>query len=267
MSEVAALLEMISKDLIAAKKRVVKIAVAGAQGSGKSTAARAFAKANPRVVHFSLDDVYLATAERKALASTVSPIFKLRGPPGSHDLELAKRTLMRLDAARGRDKTPIPRFDKLKDVRAPVDAWPQFEGTPNVTIVEGWCMGATPQDDAALEAPVNDFERKEDATGAGRAFVNAQLAGAYQPFFDRFDAFVFLAAPSFEVVLDWRTEQEAELRGVAIDKLDKPIRANLERFVESYERLTRHMLAGGRRPGWTVHLDERRCVVEVDEPR
>jgi D-glycerate 3-kinase len=266
MNEVAELLAMIAQERIKALKRTVRIALAGPQGSGKSTAARAWAGSDPRVAHFSLDDVYLATAERKALAASVSPLFKARGAPGTHDLDLAKRTMMRLDAARGRDQTALPRFDKLKDARVPQELWPSFSGTPNVTLIEGWCMGAVPQEPDALAEPVNALERAEDAEGNWRGHANAQLAGPYAAYFDRFDAFVYLTAPDFEVVPRWRTEQEAELRGVAVDALPADIRKNLDRFVQHYERITRHMLDGGRRPGWVVQLDENRRIGDVTEP-
>ncbi|MDX2234051.1 MAG: hypothetical protein NW200_06095 [Hyphomonadaceae bacterium] len=264
--EIVTLLEMVSRDLIQTLRRTVRIGLSGAQGSGKTTAARAWAKQNPKIAHFSLDDVYLATAERKALAASVSPLFKVRGPPGTHDLELAKRTLLKLADARARDRTPLPRFDKLADHRVPAAEWPLFEGTPNVQLVDGWCMGAAPEPADALDMPVNDLELDEDADGRWRTHANAQLEGPYAAFFDRFDAFVHLAAPSWDVVPRWRLEQEAGLRGVAVDAVPPEVRANVTRFCHHYERLTRHMLAGGRRAQWVVRLGENREILGVDGP-
>ncbi|TPW03187.1 MAG: hypothetical protein FD124_3113, partial [Alphaproteobacteria bacterium] len=182
-AEIATLIDMVSRELILELKRPVRIAVSGAQGCGKTTACKAFAAGNPRVAHFSLDDIYLATAERKALAANVSPLFKVRGPPGSHDLELGKRTLVKLKDARAQDMTPLPRFDKLEDRRVPANEWPVFKGTANVVLVDGWCMGATPEPAETLEMPVNDLELDEDENGAWRAYANAQLEGAYADFF------------------------------------------------------------------------------------
>lgn len=265
-SEILTLLEMLSRELIQELRRPVRIALSGAQGSGKTTAAKAWAKQNPKVAHFSLDDVYLATAERKALAANVSPLFKVRGPPGTHDLELAKRTLIKLHDARARDRTPLPRFDKLADHRVPAAEWPLFDGTANVQLVDGWCMGAAPEPDDALEMPVNDLELDDDGDGAWRRHINAQLAGPYQAFFDRFDCFVFFAAPSWDVVPRWRLEQEAGLRGIAVDAVPHDVRANLTRFVNHYERITRHMLAGGRRATWVIRLGDNREILGVDGP-
>lgn len=264
--DVVALLEETSRDLIQKLRRPVRIGLSGAQGSGKTTAARAWVKQNPKVASFSLDDVYLNTADRKTLASNVSPLFRVRGAPGTHDLELAKRTLLKLSDARARDRTPLPRFDKLGDRPLPANEWPNFDGTANVVLVDGWCLGATPQTADALTAPVNDLEREQDKNGAWRTYVNAQLEGPYATFFARFDAIVHLAAPSWDVVPRWRLEQEAGLRGIAVDGVPQDVRANLTRFVNHYERITRHMLAGGRRAEWIVRLGEDREALDIEGP-
>lgn len=252
-----------ARTLIQRLKRPVRLGIAGAQGSGKSTLAAAWAKADPRVAHFSLDDVYLTTAARKALAEKVSPLLRTRGAPGTHDLDLAKRTILQLEAARGRDRTPLPRFDKVADAPVKAAQWPSFLGTPNVIVVDGWCIGATPQEPAALEDPVNMLELDEDESGAWRAYVNAQLAGPYAAFFARLDAIIAFDAPDFDVVERWRLEQEAALRGLAVDALPREVRANIARFVLHYERITRHMLAGGRRADIVIPLGPDRAVLDI----
>src|SRR5690606_23539903 len=60
--------------------RVPVIAVVGAQGSGKTTLARA-AAARFGAAQISIDDVYLTRAEREALARDVHPLLLTRGPP------------------------------------------------------------------------------------------------------------------------------------------------------------------------------------------
>lgn len=258
------LLEETARTLIQRLKRPVRIGLSAAQGSGKSTLATAWTKANPRVAHFSLDDIYLNTAARKALADRVSPLFKVRGAPGTHDLDLGKRTILQLEAARGRDATPLPRFDKVADQPVKPPAWPRYPGTPNVILIDGWCVGALPEPDDALVDPINALEEKEDANGAWRGYANAQLAGPYAAFFERLDAIVALQAPAFDVVARWRTEQEASLRGVRVEGLPPEVRANVARFVLHYERITRSMLAGGRRAEIVVRLDENRAVLDIE---
>lgn len=221
--------------------RPAVIGIAGAQGSGKTTLARALADRFGGA-GFSLDDVYFTHAERAALGARIHPLLAVRGPPGTHDLDLAHVTLDKL--VRG-ELVGLPRFDKLADDR---DEEAPYRGPANVVLVDGWCLGATPQDEAALSEPINAVEREADGDGSWRRYVNAALAGPYQTFFGRFDVIVHLAAPSFDSVLDWRCEQEAGLLGLPPAELPTARRAELARFVQHFERITRHMLAGGVDP-------------------
>ncbi|WP_339933652.1 kinase [uncultured Brevundimonas sp.] len=233
------------------------IAIAGSQGSGKTTLARAVA-ARTGAAHLSLDDVYLTRAEREGLAETVHPLFAIRGPPGTHDLALLHRVIAALSAAGPDDRTALPAFDKLADDRLPPQAWPVFAGRPTAILLDGWCLGATPQDEADLLEPVNALERNQDPDGRWRRAVNDRLAGPYRDLFARFDALLFLKAPGFDVVLDWRCEQEAGLMGLDPADLPAAERDRLAGFVQAFERLTRHMLAGGVRADMTAPLDRRR---------
>ena len=239
------------------------LGLAGSQGSGKSTLARALAERFDCAA-LSLDDVYLTKGERQALAETVHPLFAVRGPPGTHDLGLLNRTIDALRAATADAVTPLPRFDKLADDRLPSADWPVFHGRPRAVVIEGWCLGATPQTDAALAAPVNALERERDPDGRWRRIINAHLADDYAAAFARLDRLVFLAAPGFETVLDWRAEQEAGLLGVPTLSPDR--RAAIGDFIRHYERLTRHMLAGGVRADLTVSLDDRRRPIDLSGP-
>jgi D-glycerate 3-kinase len=234
------------------------IGLAGAQGSGKSFQARVFAAEHAKVASFSLDDVYHTRDARAELALTKSPLFLTRGPPGTHDLALAERTIAALRD--GRDYTMLPRFDKVADERAPEADWAFFSGRPDLILLEGWCLGALPlaRDDGA---PLNALER-EDSDGRWRAAIAAALAGPYAAFFDVFDAFLYLQAPSFEIVRDWRGEQERDLIGRRLTSTED---AALDRFVQHYERVTRAMLTGRHRARWVLHLDEARHLAQVEE--
>lgn len=240
------LLDLVA-DLAEAEGRPALIGIAGAQGSGKTTLAKAVAE-RLGGVSFSLDDVYLTKAERAALGRATHPLLATRGPPGTHDLALADRTI---DSLLAGEPTALPRFDKLADDRAePL----MFGGKARVVMMEGWCLGATPQEAAALAEPVNSLEREGDRDGAWRTYANTALAGPYQAFFGRFDAIVHLAAPSFDTVLDWRCEQEAGLLGLKREDLPPERREALARFIQHFERITRHMLGGGVRATETVQL-------------
>ncbi len=228
--------------LAAVEQRPLLVMINGAQGTGKSTLCGFVAAIlgddhGLATATLSLDDVYLTKAARQLLARDVHPLFATRGPPGTHDLVLAERTIAAL--LNGSGTVAVPRFDKATDDRvAPAD-WPVIAAPVDVLLVEGWCIGATPEGEAALAKPVNALERDEDPDGIWRRAVNVALA-AYQPLFARRDLLVMLEPPGFDAVLGWRQLQEAKLiartgRGMAPGAV--------ARFVAHYERLTRHMLA------------------------
>ena len=237
------------------------LGIAGSQGSGKSTLAQELAERFGGAT-LSLDDVYLTKAERADLARRVHPLFATRGPPGTHDLGVLNRLLDRLQAARPDDLTPLPRFDKLADDRAPEADWPVVKGRPRIIVLEGWCLGATPQAEADLVAPINILEARQDFEGEWRRAVNAALAQPYARLRARLDALIFLKAPGFDVVLDWRCEQEAGLMGQ--DAVSPELRAALEVFIQHYERLSRHMMSGGVEADMIVALDRKRGVRSLE---
>ncbi|MCW0047043.1 D-glycerate 3-kinase [Brevundimonas sp. UYEF29] len=242
------------------------LGIAGSQGSGKSTLAKAVAERFGGA-SLSMDDVYLTKAERAAMAARVHPLFATRGPPATHDLDLLNRLLDRLQTVGPDDLTPLPRFDKLADDRAAVADWPVVKGRPRVIVLEGWCLGATPQAEGDLVAPINILEARQDVGGEWRRTVNAALAQPYAGLRARLEALIFLKAPAFDIVLDWRCEQEAGLRGQ--ETVSPERRAALAVFIQHYERLSRHMMDGGVAADVIVDLDRQRRIVglaSADQP-
>lgn len=251
--------------------RPLVVGICGAQGSGKSTAAAAVASRlrdeGWRVLSMSLDDFYLTRAKRQELADTVHPLLRVRGVPGTHDVELAIRTL---DAAQRPAPFTVPQFDKAADDRVPVALWPEVAGPVDIVLFEGWCVGAIPQPETALREPINALERERDADGAWRRYVNTMLAGCYAGLFARLDTLILLAAPDFDVVAGWRREQEHELRkqllasGKVADATMSD--AQIDQFVSYYERLTRHILdAVPSRAELVIRLDRSRRIASIDE--
>jgi D-glycerate 3-kinase len=245
------------------------VGICGAQGCGKSTAAAALAanlaRSGYRTATLSLDDLYLSRAERQALGRTVHPLLATRGVPGTHDTRLGNAVFESLGRP---EQTDIPRFDKASDQPLPRAQWDRFAGPADIVLFEGWCVGARPQSRGALGTPVNRLEAEEDADGRWRSYVNDSLNCGYRELFQRIDYQVLLAAPSFDIVKHWRCEQEETLRaglnaaGLSTDGLMDA--GQIARFVQHYERLTRHILA--EMPGradLVIRLDEGRRPVEV----
>lgn len=239
--------------------RPAVFAISGVQGSGKSTLAAQVATLargrGLRVAVLSIDDFYLQAARRRQLAAEVHPLLATRGPPGTHDLPLALAVMARL---RGGLRVRLPRFDKLADDRVRESEWTYADTPLDLVLLEGWLLGVPPQQASDLVRPLNALERTEDAGAQWRAWCNAALAHEYPPLWRQLDALWMLAAPSFDVVPAWRWQQEQSL--LARSPMQPGMsRAQLERFVQLFERVSRHALhvlpALAQR---VIHLDQHR---------
>ena len=220
------------------------LGIYGAQGTGKTTFAELLSRYlkdrhDKAVANLSIDDFYYSRAERQQLAADVNPLLATRGPPGTHDVDLALATIRRLTALAPGESIRIPRFDKATDDRAPASAWPTVAGPVDLVILEGWCIGCTPSTPAALAEPLNALERNQDRDGSWRRFVNEAI-GEYQPLFALLCGVVMLKAPSLAAATDWRHEQESKLRQsgrAAADRAMTP--SEIDRFLQLFERVSR----------------------------
>ena len=259
-------------DAAAGKSKPLVVGLCGSQGSGKSTAAAVLkllleAQGISTAV-LSLDDLYLTRAERGQLAARVHPLLATRGVPGTHDVELG---LTILDALSSSGHVALPRFDKAADDRSDASTWLTVQAPVRVVIFEGWCVGAQAQSESALVQPINSLEKELDVDSTWRRYVNAQLAGVYQTLFKRIDYLVLLAAPNFEIVYAWRLEQERKLHERLAAEA-KPSRVmndeQIARFIQHYERLTRHILEEmPSRADVVLSLDAERRVAEAGDSR
>lgn len=250
---------------LALPAKVPVLGISGLQGSGKSTLARQIVLAARQrgipALALSLDDFYLGRRERRELSRRVHPLLAQRGPPGTHDVGLACRTLDALQEMQPGGEVRVPRFDKLTDTRLPPSRWTRVREPPRLIVFEGWFLGVRPQSAQALIEPVNRTEREHDADGRWRRWCNHALAD-YAALWQRIDWLCWLKAPGFEIVRDWRWQQECTLqqsqpRRRAMD------RAQVDDFILAFERISRHAqdtLAGIADE--TIELDERRRPVE-----
>ena len=256
------------------RDRPLIVGINGAQGTGKSTLTRFLAlllesEFGLRTAAFSLDDIYHTRARRNDLARKIHPLLAVRGVPGTHDIALGDAVLDDLLNAGGDDRTPVPAFDKAVDDRVPREQWRSFPGRPGVIIVEGWCVAAVPEDSAALESPINELEREEDSDGRWRRFVNRQLETGYRDFFSRFDVLVFIRAPCWDMVYQWRLLQEEKLaercREQGLDDAAVMTAEQVARFVQFYERVTRHTLSEmAGRADYVLSMDRNHRIVDME---
>ena len=227
------------------------IGLTGAQGSGKTTLATMLVlwarQQGINASSVSLDDYYLSQQQRAVFAATVHPLLAMRGMPGSHAIEQA---INDAKAVLGAEAIALPVFDKALD--QPVAA--RKPQRVDLLIVEGWCLGVTPQSPEQLWPAVNALELTEDQDASWRTFVNQQLAGQYQQYWQLFEQLIWLKAPDWPAICRWRKLQEQQLwlcRGNGMSD------AELERFMQSFQRLTEH--------SFTVLPQQAHWVVELDQ--
>jgi D-glycerate 3-kinase len=196
-----------------------------------------------------------------------------RGVPGTHDVALGIRVIDALRRAGPGDTVPIPSFDKAADDRRPEGEWPRHLGPADVIMLEGWCLGASPEEDAALREPVNQLEAAEDEGGRWRRYVNDRLRGEYRDLWAQLEAIVMLEVPGMDQVFEWRWLQErklAEAYGASGEPGTRIMdEAGVRRFVMHYERTTRHLLAEmPRRADVVLHVNQAHQVdrIAVNHP-
>jgi D-glycerate 3-kinase len=251
--------------------RPLLIGINGSQGSGKSTLSEYLRLVlqwdwNLRAVVLSLDDVYLTKSRRELLALKIHPLLATRGVPGTHDMELAEATLQQLLQPGATGEVRIPRFDKAADDRKPEAQWDRVTTPVDVVILEGWCLGIPPQQEADLLQPVNELEAREDPQGIWRRYVNQAIEREYLPLYRQVQQWLMLRAPSFDCVYNWRMEQESKLvpgehsQGV----MDA---GQVARFIQFFQRLTEHGLEA--LPPLVHHLfqlDSQRRITAYSQP-
>lgn len=194
------------------QQRPLFVAIQGPQGSGKSYITAELGKylqALPRslrVVSLSIDDLYLPHEDLVSLARSNSEnvLWKGRGQPGTHDVELGVRVLSGLKNAN--DSIELPRFDKSLHSgagdRLALDGTGVIVRQPptiDVVIFEGWCVGFRSISREDLLSRWNGVWKQERArlsvqeeeTGklADIEAVNERLKD-YERLWDFFDCFI-----------------------------------------------------------------------------
>ena len=228
--------------------KLFKFYISGGQGSGKSTISD-FLKLlltkhfNYKVASFSLDDIYLSKKERIILSKNIHPLLETRGVPGTHNVQLGLDTINSLESKENK-VTLIPKFSKKFDNLFPKIRWKEFEGTPDVIIFDGWCLGALPEPEDHLKKPINNLEKTFDPNGTWSRWVNKQLSGDYQKLFNLFDLKIYIKSPSFEKILENRLLQEK----TAIESDSNSSKSNnymtkeqVFHFIMHFERITKDM--------------------------
>jgi len=237
------------------------IGLSGGQGAGKSTITEILKfilkkKYGLELCIFSIDDFYKTKAERKKMSKKVHPLFLTRGVPGTHDVNLINRTFENLKKKIFKPVL-IPKFDKSIDDRAKKNQWIKIKKPPNIIIFEGWCIGAKHQKENLLKKPLNMIEKKHDKDIKWRKKVNNQLKKPYKKLFSKIDKLVYLKAPSFNHIFQWRLHQEQKLKLSSKNKIIMS-KSKIKEFIMFYERITRNMMKDfSKISDLTIFLDKK----------
>ncbi len=228
------------------KGKTLFLGFSGGQGSGKTTVAeilkiilKKFFKRNVHVS--SIDDFYKTLQDRNKMSNKIHPLFKTRGVPGTHDINLVTKffNIIKKKIFKG---TKLPKFEKAEDNRLKKKYWPSIKKRPEIVILEGWCIGAKPQSNFLIKKPINTLEKYEDKKLIWRKHVNEKLKKEYKKLFAMIDYFVFMKIPNFKMVFKWRLLQEKKLKKKSHLKKKIMTYKEIKRFIMFYERITLQML-------------------------
>ena len=228
------------------KRKTLFFGFSGGQGSGKTTVAKILKiilkKFFKRKIYVSsIDDFYKTLEDRNKMSHEIHPLFKTRGVPGTHDINLIKN-FFNIIRKKNFKEIKLPKFEKAEDNRSKKKYWFNIKQKPEIVILEGWCVGAKSQSNFLIKRPINILEKYEDKSLKWRKYVNEKLKKEYKKLFAMIDHFIFMKIPNFKMVFKWRLLQENKLRKKS--HLNKKIMSynEIKRFIMFYERITLQML-------------------------
>lgn len=229
------------------KNKTIIIGLSGGQGTGKTTTSsiieiilKKYFKL--KVFKISIDDFYKTRKERMKLSKNIHSLLKIRGVPGTHDINLMTDFFQNIQKNKFKPMI-LPKFDKSVDDRVKKAKWYKLKNKPDVVIFEGWCVGAKAQVLKDLKKPINSLEKKSDKSMKWRKYVNYQLLNKYKKFHKMIDHLLYLKAENFTLLRKWRLKQEKKLSINNKAKKKLKIMSNKEvlNFMMTYQRITENM--------------------------
>ena len=219
-----------------------KFLIGGSQGIGKSSLIKIISNTlnkiyKKKVLSLSLDNYYLSKKQRLNLSKNKNKLLITRGVPGTHNIKKLIDDIKKFDKSKFPIKTPL--FDKLID-----DVLREkkiVKTKSDILILEGWCCGCNEVSIEYLYKNINRLEKNHDCNYSWRNYYNYKLKNEYKDLFNLFDLSIFMKAPSFRYVYDWRYKQE--IKNSSKSKNFKRMSINeIKFFIQHFEKITKWMI-------------------------
>ena len=219
-----------------------KFLIGGSQGIGKSSLIKIISNTlnkiyKKKVLSLSLDNYYLSKKQRLNLSKNKNKLLITRGVPGTHNIKKLIDDIKKFDKSKFPIKTPL--FDKLID-----DVLREkkiVKTKSDILILEGWCCGCNEISIEYLYKNINELEKNYDYNYSWRNYYNYKLKNEYKELFNLFDLSIFMKAPSFRYVYDWRYKQE--IKNYSKSKNFKKMSINeIKFFIQHFEKITKWMI-------------------------
>lgn len=241
-------LEQYRKEHVKDHKGPLMVGLQGPQGCGKTTLCDALLQhlqdTGLKVAVLSLDDLYRTHdgLEKVARDHPNNPLLAGRGPPGTHDMELASSIIRKvIHINEGNGHVDLPVFDKSlcngegdrSEKTVPVD------GPLDIFILEGWSVGFGPLTSSALEQRYKKKDGKyfSKHTLESLRQLNDALIEVSQEVYPHFSVLVQVEPTSYDFVFDWRLQQEHAMKAANGGKgmTDEQVHKFVERYMPVYE--------------------------------
>lgn len=190
--------------------------ILGGQGTGKTTLSQIVCLLlrylGYTAISISIDDFYKTFVERQKL-KVKDPRLVRRGPPGTHDVNLALKTFNQLLQAKPKELIPIPRFNKsLHYGEGDRMISPEVVHDVDIVLFEGWFVGVRPVDKTIFNQSL-PHEVAEVITLKYLQFArdNRRRLKDYLPLWEKLDSLIILYPKDYRWSINWRTSAEHQM--------------------------------------------------------